>query len=76
MKECKQVKWQLKKNAEGLCRQCGRPADGRMHCTDCIIKFRVRNRNYYRIKHGISIDAPLAACGRPSRILIMKEDNK
>ena len=51
--------------AEGLCVQCGNPADGdKSLCVPCGIKAREWSRAYYRKRKGIAPDQPLDSRGR------------
>lgn len=47
--------------SEGLCiHSCGSPsADNSGQCPCCAEKNRVKNRNRYRLAHGIKLNTPL-----------------
>lgn len=61
----RQRRWQLKQEKANQCRQCGGPLLTQHHCADCAEKIQTRNRNRYRLAHGIPLDAPLSKNGRP-----------
>lgn len=54
----RQYIWALKRRKAGLCVTCGKPAKSQ-HCKACWAKRRDYNRNRYRRKHGIPLDAPI-----------------
>ena len=63
----RQLRWQRKKVAAGLCQICGAPAAGGGHCRVHHEESRARSRAYWRTKAGIPMDAPLSNKGRPRK---------
>lgn len=60
----RQRKWQMRKAAEGLCVICGKPAVTNWFCPFHTKQGRDINRNRYRLKAGIPLNAPLYPAGR------------
>ena len=80
----RQQKWQKEKIEQGLCRICGKKAiEGIIFCDTHLKKSRIQslnrykrkreeikisNRNRYRKKHGIQIDAPILRVYKPRKL--------
>ena len=50
----RQRKWQLKKKAEGLCQNCGKPAEKGIWCKACGRKKKEENRLKRGFKQWVS----------------------
>ena len=68
----RQLLWQMKKEREGCCRQCGKEREIKEspYCNHCREVKRVTLRNRYRLKVGIPLNSELSKRGRP----IIKEE--
>lgn len=64
----KQRRWQLEKEQQGLCRICGQPAVRPGLCYKHLEDNRRLNRNSYRRRHGIPLDAPVLS-RRPREVV-------
>lgn len=54
----KQSEWQYRHEQMGLCRSCSKPATDGVYCDKHGEANRTRDRNRYRMAHGIPLDAP------------------
>ncbi len=64
----KQVRYQRRHRAMGLCWLCGDKVHGDSpFCLKHRDDARTRRRNLYRRKVGIPLDAPLSKAGRPRK---------
>lgn len=67
--------WQKRMAAEGRCIICATKTDLGTRCALHLALFRTDNRNRYRKRHGIPLDAPIVR-GRKRTIGVIKpEDN-
>ena len=62
--DSRQARYQEKHWKAGLCILCSEPAKSRCLCDEHLAKARERERNKYRMAHGIPLNAPLQG-GRP-----------
>ena len=61
MKEPKsrQREWQISNVKEGKCALCAQsPLETKNHCHPCAESLRIQQRNKYRLRVGIPLDAP------------------
>lgn len=55
----RQRKWQIKQIEAGRCVTCGAKATNKFYCDAHHASTNERQRNAYRLKKGIPLDAPL-----------------